>query len=709
MRKKKIIRWLLITLAVILGVLVILSITGTVAYAAGLVDNTVSDSNAYSKYPLENYQLDFYVDSSWDWLPWNWLDGIGKSIQYGLYAITNFVWTVSLYISNATGYVVQEAYKLDFISDTASSIGKNIQTLAGVTQNGFSSEGFYVGFLLLLILVMGIYVAYTGLLKRETTKAIHAVINFLVVFLLSASFIAYAPNYISKINDFSADISSSALSLGTKIVLPDSNSKGKDSVDLIRDSLFSIQVKQPWLLLQYGESDIETLGSDRVESLLSESPDTDDREDVVIEEIEDKDNDYLSVTKTMTRLGMVVFLFIFNIGITAFVFLLTGMMIFSQVLFIIYAMFLPISFILSMIPTYEGMAKKALTKLFNTIMMRAGITLIITTAFSISTMFYSISSGYPFFMVAFLQIVTFAGIYFKLGDLMAMFSLQSSDTQQVSRRIMRHPYMFLNRRARRLERKIGRTIAAGAAGGVAGAAAASASTKKADSTKQTGNTHTRANHNTSASGGGNGKPPALSDKMNQKDSSQSTVHSSSTNQTQEMQSTSKRGIMDKKSVSQQPQSERQNPQRPIVGNEQDKQETQKQERQGNGSATKGAAPVHERPATTPVPVKSDSQAVASKPEQNVKERPVTVTKEQPQSSKIKEPVTKSQENVRTQVVRESCPADKQTSSAVNKHSQAATDTSRQTVQRQKQTKTVQKKTTNQSTMKKSTSKKGGKK
>ena len=698
MRKKKIIRWLLITLAVILGVLVILSITGTVAYAAGLVDNTVSDANAYSKYPLENYQLDFYVDSSWDWLPWNWLDGIGKSIQYGLYAITNFVWTVSLYISNATGYVVQEAYKLDFISDTASSIGKNIQTLAGVTSNGFSSEGFYVGFLLILILVMGIYVAYTGLLKRETTKAIHAVINFLVVFLLSASFIAYAPNYISKINDFSADISSSALSLGTKIVLPDSNSKGKDSVDLIRDSLFSIQVKQPWLLLQYGESDIETLGSDRVESLLSESPDTDDREDVVIEEIEDKDNDYLSVTKTMTRLGMVVFLFIFNIGISAFVFLLTGMMIFSQVLFIIYAMFLPISFILSMIPTYEGMAKKALTKLFNTIMMRAGITLIITTAFSISTMFYSISSGYPFFMVAFLQIVTFAGIYFKLGDLMAMFSLQSSDTQQVSRRIMRHPYMFLNRRARRLERKIGRTMVAGAAGGVAGAAAAS--TKKADDTKQTGNTHTRANHNTSASGGGSSKPPALPDSKSQKplalqdkksqtDSSQ-TVHSSQSN-TQESQSTSKRGIVDKKSVSKQPQSEKQNPQRPIVD----------KERQSNGSATKRAAPVHERPATTPVSVKSDSQAATSKPEQNVKERPVTVTKEQPQSSKSKEPVTKSQENMRTQVVRESRPADK--------HSGAATDGSRQTVLRKSQTKTVQKKTANQSSMKKSTSKKGGKK
>ncbi len=54
--------------------------------------------------------------------------------MYGLYAITNFIWTVSLYLSNATGYVVQEAYKLDFISDTAESIGKNIQTLADITE-----------------------------------------------------------------------------------------------------------------------------------------------------------------------------------------------------------------------------------------------------------------------------------------------------------------------------------------------------------------------------------------------------------------------------------------------------------------------------------------------------------------------------------------------------------------------------------------------
>ena len=454
-------------LLALLFILLLLAVFGTAAHAAGLVDDTVDTANEYSKYPLDNYQLDFYVDSGWDWLPWNWLDGIGKQVMYGLYAITNFIWTISLYLSNATGYLIQEAYSLDFISSTADSIGKNMQTLAGVTTGGLSSEGFYIGFLLILILVVGLYVAYTGLIKRETTKAIHAVVNFVVVFVLSAAFIAYAPDYIGKINEFSADISNASLTLGTKIVLPNSESQGKDSVDLIRDSLFSIQVKQPWLLLQYGNSDVESIGADRVEHLLSTSPDENngqDREEIVVEEIEDRENINLTITKTINRLGTVFFLFMFNIGISVFVFLLTGIMIFSQVLFIIYAMFLPVSFLLSMVPSFEGMSKRAITKLFNTILTRAGITLIITVAFSISTMLYNLSGEYPFFLTAFLQIVTFAGIYFKLGDLMGMFSLQSGDSQSMGSRIMRRPRMLMHAHMHRLQHKLGRSVAALGAG-----------------------------------------------------------------------------------------------------------------------------------------------------------------------------------------------------------------------------------------------------
>lgn len=615
--KKKIFHFLKMALFVVALSLILLSLLGTVAHATGLVDDTINAENLYSKYPLSNYQLDFFVDNSWSWLPWNWLDGIGKSVQYGLYCITNFVWTISLYLSNATGYVVQEAYKLDFINDMADSIGKSIQTLAGVTANGFSSSGFYVGFLLLIILVVGLYVAYTGLIKRETSKALHAVINFVVVFLLSASFIAYAPDYIKKINEFSSDISTASLDLGTKIMLPNSDSEGKDSVDLIRDSLFSIQVEQPWLLLQFGNSNAEEIGTDRVEALVSASPEDEDgktREEVVKTEIEDNDNNNLTIPQVVNRLGMVFFLLFFNLGITIFVFLLTGMMLFSQILFIIFAMFLPISFLLSMIPSYESMAKQAIVRVFNTIMTRAGITLIVTVAFSISSMFYNISTDYPFFMVAFLQIVCFAGIYMKLGDLMSMFSLNAGDSQSMGRRIFRRPYLFMRHRARRMEHRIARAVSAGGiSGGVAGAVAGSAVAGKRAERKNTASKENRGNTTSSMGQRAGSKVGAVLDtknkvkdkanavKENIKDMPTQTAYAvySAKEKAKSSVSDFKRGMVQEQQSRQTGRLEKQEQHRQNIADK--RMELQKaqeaRQRKTDGSATTGATRPHERPVT----------------------------------------------------------------------------------------------------------------
>ena len=654
--KKKIFHFLKMALFVVALSLILLSLLGTVAHATGLVDDTINAENLYSKYPLSNYQLDFFVDNSWSWLPWNWLDGIGKSVQYGLYCITNFVWTISLYLSNATGYVVQEAYKLDFINDMADSIGQSIQTLAGVTENGFSSTGFYVGFLLLIILVVGMYVAYTGLIKRETSKALHAVINFVVVFVLSASFIAYAPDYIKKINEFSSDISTASLDLGTKIMLPNSDSEGKDSVDLIRDSLFSIQVEQPWLLLQFGNSNAEEIGTDRVEALVSASPEDEDgktREEVVKTEIEDNDNNNLTIPQVVNRLGMVFFLLFFNLGITIFVFLLTGMMLFSQILFIIFAMFLPISFLLSMIPSYESMAKQAIVRVFNTIMTRAGITLIVTVAFSISSMFYNISTDYPFFMVAFLQIVCFAGIYMKLGDLMSMFSLNAGDSQSMGRRIFRRPYLFMRHRARRMEHRIARAVSAGGiSGGVAGAVAGSAVAGKRAERKNTASKENRGNTTSSMGQRAGSKVGAVLDtknkvkdkanavKENIKDMPTQTAYAvySAKEKAKSSVSDFKRGMVQEQQSRQTGRLEKQEQRKKNIADKrmelQKAQEARQAQRKADGSATMGATRPHERPATASTIPKSSAEKM-----QEVK-RPATA------------PTPKASEPVKTNVIKE---------------------------------------------------------
>lgn len=334
------------------------------------------------------------------------------------------------------------------------------------------------------------------------------------------------------------------------------------------------------------------------------------------------DNDNLTIPQVVNRLGMVFFLLIFNLGITIFIFLLTGMMLFSQILFIIYAMFLPVSFLLSMIPTYENMAKQAVVRVFNAIMTRAGITLIVTVAFSISGMFYNISTDYPFFMVAFLQIICFAGIHMKLGELMSMFSLNANDSQQIGRRIFRRPMVFMRHKARRMEHRIARAVGAGSvAGAVAGASVARAG-------KPATNQPPKKRENTSASMGsrvGSAVGAVMDTKNKVRDSASSlkenvkdlptqagyAVHSAK-QKAKDNVSDFKRGVVEERENRQEQRTQKRNLHRENIS--QKKQELQKAQEakqtvHANGSATAGATRSHERPVATPVPKPAQTDTV----------------------------------------------------------------------------------------------------
>lgn len=421
------------------------------AHAAGLLDETIDTAHEFSRYPIDNYQLDFYVDSSWDWLPWNWLDGIGKTAQYAIYLFTNFLWTLNLYISNAVGYLIQQAYDLDFISSAASAIGKNIQLIAGVSASGFDSTGLFPGMMAIVTLLVGVYCTYAGLIKRETTKVFHATLNFVVVFVVSVGLIAYAPSAISGVNEFSSDISNGIVDVSAKILAPDTAGENT-GVSAIRDCLFGIQVQQPWLIMQFGDSDVENIGEERVNSLLGTSPDENrgkDREEVVKSELEDYDNGNLTVTEVTSRFGLSVFFLIFNLIVSAFAIMLTGSMLLSQILFIISAMFLPVSLLISMIPAFSGTSRRAVISLFNTIMLRVGTTLLTTFVLVLSSLAYTIANGKPFVVVVLLQVIVFAGVYMERDKLLGMIGLRDEDTGRVGRAMTNRPRRTISRAVRK--------------------------------------------------------------------------------------------------------------------------------------------------------------------------------------------------------------------------------------------------------------------
>lgn len=296
------------------------------------------------------------------------------------------------------------------------------------------------------------------------------------------------------------------------------------------------------------------------------------------------------------------------------------------------------------------MAKQAIVRVFNTIMTRAGITLIVTVAFSISSMFYNISTDYPFFMVAFLQIVCFAGIYMKLGDLMSMFSLNANDSQSMGRRIFRRPYLYLAHRARRMERRLAGAVTAG---GVAGAVAGSTISNR----KPTRNTATKDSRgNTSSSMGQRAgskvgavldtknkvKDKANAVKENIKDMPTQTAYAvySAKEKAKSSVSDFKRGMVQEQQSRQMGRLEKQEQHRQNIADKrmelQKAQEARQAQRKADGSATTGATRPHERPATASKTsaekmqeIKRPATATTSKASEPVK---ANVIKERPLSS-----------------------------------------------------------------------------
>ena len=288
-------------------------------------------------------------------------------------------------------------------------------------------------------------------------------------------------------------------------------------------------------------------------------------------------------------------------------------------------------------------------------MTRAGITLIVTVAFSISSMFYNISTDYPFFMVAFLQIVCFAGIYMKLGDLMSMFSLNAGDSQSMGRRIFRRPYLFMRHRARRMEHRIARAVSAGGiSGGVAGAVAGSAVAGKRAERKNTASKENRGNTTSSMGQRAGSKVGAVLDtknkvkdkanavKENIKDMPTQTAYAvySAKEKAKSSVSDFKRGMVQEQQSRQTGRLEKQEQRKKNIADKrmelQKAQEARQVQRKADGSATTGATRPHERPATASKPsaekmqeVKRPATATTSKASEPVK---TNVIKERPLSS-----------------------------------------------------------------------------
>ena len=255
---------------VIFLIVVILSSIFSVPVSAAELNEKIEDNGLpYTQYDSALYYLDYHGNSN----------GLfDSSIMTNVFC--NSIWVMSNAISNFTGTVVKESYDLELVKTFAEDAGKNIQTISGISSLGIDENGLFLSSLFLIVLIVGIYIVYNGLIKHSSSKVVSAIFNFVVIFLLSVAFIGSAPNLILKAAEFSTDLNEVVLSAGSKIAFGEIESANVEETELIANNLWNIQVKQPWLILQFGTTDVS---EERISNILDSE--LDERETAVKEDV----------------------------------------------------------------------------------------------------------------------------------------------------------------------------------------------------------------------------------------------------------------------------------------------------------------------------------------------------------------------------------------------------------------------------------------
>ncbi|MGX1195938.1 CD3337/EF1877 family mobilome membrane protein [Metabacillus sp. SLBN-84] len=372
----------------------------------------------YNEYPQHHYKLDTWVNTDGDWMPWNWADGAGKQIYIAMMEIINSIWNVNILLANFTMKIVEEAFQLDFVSNVTEEIGSAIQNIAGFGPGGFMGNGLWPLLVTFIIAIVGAWATYVGMVKRESSRAWGGLISSVAIFIFALGFFSNAPSILKGINDWSSDLQSDVLAVSASVVNPGASYSKEEGIATVRNQMFDLMVKKPYLLMQYGTTQIE---EDRVNDMLSLDPFTDGegRNEKAREEVEQQKNTMMSIDGISQRAGFVPLLFIANSIIGVFLLMVSGTIILYQMVFLALVLFAPVPLLMALVPRWKHAAFDWGMKVLHAQLMKISIALLLTILFGISAILYRATenSDLGYLGAMLLQIICFVGVWAKRKEL----------------------------------------------------------------------------------------------------------------------------------------------------------------------------------------------------------------------------------------------------------------------------------------------------
>ncbi|MDU6310832.1 MAG: hypothetical protein E6572_13580 [Enterococcus faecalis] len=349
----------------------------TVAYAQPKIDEDIQVEKQKevvggvelrrSEYPLSHYE----GVSNDDW---------ANPILGAVMGISNSFFSFNKFLYDGFDYGVKLISSATILDDWVSDVGQVSKDIWEKQKNAL---------LILVILIVGCVVAFQGIVQQNILKGMQTAFLFVVVFMLGSLFMTHGSTIIKEVNGVSNTLQASIAGVGTQItnrqdgIDPENVTEGVTTI--IRNQLFESAVYRPYLIMNYGTTDVKKItkdNPDRIDELLSYRRNEDGakamKDYVVDKEIEK--NEFIDKTGSgvYPKLGIALGSLILTIGIGLPILLIAFINMIIQILILGVFFILGISFFVSLFPPLRNSWIMPTTKMIGLIFTKALVSIFIT-------------------------------------------------------------------------------------------------------------------------------------------------------------------------------------------------------------------------------------------------------------------------------------------------------------------------------------------
>ncbi|PES75399.1 hypothetical protein CN504_27920 [Bacillus anthracis] len=363
----------------------------------------------YEEHPPSSYGIDIYTPEGGfgeSLKFWKWGDKVKEQMVAVLFSLISIGWTINLGVSTFVTSMVGQSMSLNIVADVGDKLGDVISKAAGF--NGSWGNGIYSELIGLMLALLACWVIWVGFVQRRQSEMLGGLLKALGILVFTLGFFANSSYIIKGLNTFSEQVNKTVLDSTQSI---SGASEGYLSgVDSITDLTHTLLIKQPYTLLQFGTTDIKKIGDERIKKMLT-TTNADERQKLLEHEVKDENNKILMLDATFERGALVLLLFLINGPLWVVLGLCSMAMLFYQLMFIIVALMSPVMLLIALVPAWTGTAKRFLSELFRTLLMKVAIGFLITLMFWVSSILFSATDKYGYLVVAALQVLSFLGVW----------------------------------------------------------------------------------------------------------------------------------------------------------------------------------------------------------------------------------------------------------------------------------------------------------